>query len=303
MNSVNPIYKSMSALIAALLLASACSATDTRVAVLEFGKGGVVRRTQSNPVYTSVKAVQSFWSVLHDGVHMRESKQDRVAMQHPDMSMVPDMFNRANGGLIIGVTGDVDFGKTDPLKSIMAESSIGDFILSGSHAEELFKNHISNSDDSALQASVEKVMGEAGNRVEKLSFHGTAEVNNLLSVVLLKIKEDAEAKGTTVIVQLVMDVDELDVASNSDNMDMQRRRLDEVEGDENSIFSGYSYKLYNGDTYTPWKTIYQIQTFNLYLWTAVGLFCVLFTALFKFATLRLIPDTLLFGEAGKAMGD
>lgn len=300
MSSVNPVYRSMSAIIAASLFTSIVAySADTRIAVLEFGKGGVVRRTQSNPAYSSVKAVQSFWSVLHDG----EKKNDRTALQYPGMTMVPDIFNRANGGLIIKATGDLNFGEMDPLKSVIAESVIGDFFLSGSVKDELVQTDGTCTDET-LELAVKKVMaGEAGNVIEKLSTSDVPETNRLLSKLLLQVKQDAEAKGTTVIVHLVMDVKKLDVSDHGDTVEMHRRLEAVQDGDANSIFYGYSYKLPNGETYTPWKTISQIQTSNVFLWTAIGLFLVLYVALYKFASMRLIPDTLLFGEAGKAMGD
>ena len=48
--------------------------------------------------------------------------------------------------------------------------------------------------------------------------------------------------------------------------------------------------------------MYEIQTFNVITWTAVGLVVLLFMVMSAFIGMPLMPDTLLFGEAGKMAG-
>jgi hypothetical protein len=45
--------------------------------------------------------------------------------------------------------------------------------------------------------------------------------------------------------------------------------------------------------------MFQIQYFNIVLWTAVGLTLVLFFSVFLMINMPLMADTLLFGESAK----
>jgi hypothetical protein len=49
------------------------------------------------------------------------------------------------------------------------------------------------------------------------------------------------------------------------------------------------------------KSMNQIQYFQVTLWTSITLGLVLIYCLYSFATMQMIPDTLLFGESGKMM--
>ena len=49
--------------------------------------------------------------------------------------------------------------------------------------------------------------------------------------------------------------------------------------------------------------MYEIQTFNLYLWTSVGLLVIVFMVISAFINMPLMPDTLLFGETAKIGSD
>jgi hypothetical protein len=54
---------------------------------------------------------------------------------------------------------------------------------------------------------------------------------------------------------------------------------------------------------TPYKTMFQIQYFNVVLWTALGLVAVLLFAIYLTIYMPLEADTLLFGESAKMMSD
>jgi hypothetical protein len=45
--------------------------------------------------------------------------------------------------------------------------------------------------------------------------------------------------------------------------------------------------------------MYEIQTFNVIAWTAVGLVVIVFTVMGAFINMPLMPDTLLFGHSAK----
>jgi hypothetical protein len=89
----------------------------------------------------------------------------------------------------------------------------------------------------------------------------------------------------------------------------QRRRLeDEKDGEEqnqqdaNSGYYGYGYYNAYGEWVTPYKTMFQIQYFNVVLWTALGLVASLLFVVYLMVYMPLEPDTLLFGESAKLVG-
>jgi len=49
--------------------------------------------------------------------------------------------------------------------------------------------------------------------------------------------------------------------------------------------------------------MFQIQYFNVVLWTAIGLTITLISTIYLMLYMPLMPDTLLFGESAKVMGD
>lgn len=69
-----------------------------------------------------------------------------------------------------------------------------------------------------------------------------------------------------------------------------------------AFFYGFSYTLSNGDSYTPWRTIYQIQYFNIVVWSSLGLVAVTAFSVYLLLGMPLMPDSLLFGESAKMMG-
>merc|ERR1712154_218481 len=92
--------------------------------------------------------------------------------------------------------------------------------------------------------------------------------------LLKEISNDAESNGSTIIVHLVVDDAE------------SRRRLDQgddVDDKYADVYQSYGY-----------KTMFQIHHFNVVLWTAIGLFLILFTAnyMVMYMPLSLIPCCL-----------
>ena len=49
--------------------------------------------------------------------------------------------------------------------------------------------------------------------------------------------------------------------------------------------------------------MFQIQYFNIVLWTAIGLAAILFFSIFLMMYMPLMPDTLLFGESAKLVAE
>jgi hypothetical protein len=84
---------------------------------------------------------------------------------------------------------------------------------------------------------------------------------------------------------------------------LEEQNQEEADADaENANGNGYyGYGYYNayGEWVTPYKTMFQIQYFNIVLWTAVGLTVVLFFSVYLMMNMPLMADTLLFGESAK----
>ena len=110
------------------------------------------------------------------------------------------------------------------------------------------------------------------------------EADEQLGRMLKTLKKEASANKKTVVVHLVVEEE-------------GRRRLNEDEdnregeGEQNNQNSNYGE-----------KTMYEIQTFNLYLWTSVGLVVLVSWVIGAFIAMPLMPDTLLHAETAKMGG-
>lgn len=332
------------ALLLLILSAVVVSASSvTKVVVLEFGKGGAVRTTaDSNPTQkTSARAVQSFWSNLHRDDTSTTTKQGNRhktllnGAQHPGMSLVPDFFHRADGGLIVGLTG-VDLDEMAFLRDYITHDAVGGFTLAGSQSAALLsKAPESNRADFAatLQSRTDHALDGGRHLAARilLAQAANAEVDRALATVLTDLRSRL-ADDTTFVVHLVIEEDPAAARRRKLASRLSRRLEDEESEDEdedeeddekedengegdddgnnnanngngyNSIFYGYSYTTYKGETYTPWRTIFQIQYHNIVLWSGVGLVSILYVSLYMMLGMPLLPDTLLFGESAKMMG-
>lgn len=323
-----------------LLSAVSRTSASTRVIVLEFGKGGVVHRTNSGRSRTSVPAVESFWSSLHvddadGGLNSRA--------QHPGMSLVPDFFHRPHGGLVIGLTG-VDLDEMKALQSYLRSNNVGEFTLPGSQSTALLKcddegatNVVKPVDEfsSLLDESIDVILSGYHRlwRLSSLPSKGDSRTDQVLSSALMRLENSANENDYTLVVHLVLEEDK-EVARLHKIAHKSQRRLededrdneedgeeDEKDDDEdekdddgnnngngggyygsNSLFYGFSYTLSNGNSYTPWRTIYQIQYFNIVVWSSLGLVAVTVFSMYLLMGMPLMPDSLLFGESAKLMG-
>merc|ERR1712157_194768 len=87
---------------------------------------------------------------------------------------------------------------------------------------------------------------------------------------------------------------------NNSNIVMPARRLQEDDDDANNNQNAY-YGYYNdyGEWVTNYRTIFQIQYYNVVLWTTVGLFTLAYVSNVMLVNMPLMEDTLLFGESAK----
>jgi len=300
---------------AAALMAT--MAEGTNVAVLEFGKGGVARRTTTDSPLTSAGAVGSFWSSMHTGVKTG-GKPRRFSKQHPGMTVVPDMFQKPSGGFAIGITGSgIDLSAMPTVSKLLDQQegkALGHFFMNGdvteklmdkaSAGEKISSSTFKNTAIPKMNVALEK---ESPNTLEAVHVHiedqdEAADLDAQLSEILSVLAKKADESGVTVVVHLVVDEEEgqsklepvatEEEMSSTESTEPSNRRLaeDQGEGDD-------------AETEVKTKTIFQIQYFQLVLWTAVGLVVTLFVSILIFMGMPLMPDTLLFGESAKMMGE
>lgn len=310
-------------LAAALTLTASVADAATRVAVIELGARGTVRRTTtaSSDMEASVDGVASFWSALHG--YGRK-------LQHAGMPVVPDLFSRPDSGVVVGLTG-VDLDNMPTLNALMNDAEqdhvVGHMNVPGKQCKNMMKN-VKQVDD--VESSAEIVSsfkskadesGISGLNVEVTSSNA-ADVDAQIAAL---VSSSTFEEGKTVIVHLI--VEEEDGAARRRNL---ARRLEEAEGEQqegqqqgennnaegenadgqnqnannnNNGFFGYGYFNAYGEWVTPYKTMFQIQYFNVVLWTSLGLVAVLFFSIYLMVYMPLMADTLLFGESARVSHD
>jgi len=251
---------------------------DSTVTVLEFGPGGSVHKSTSQDYESTPSAVVSFWNVLH--------KPESKASIPAGMPLVPDLFTKADAGIVIGLSG-LAVQRMNTAASLMDGSNnndvIGQIHLPGQTAGKVLKQaslENTSKENVGLMSSMERAVSNDASGMEALSFvvdniKSATEVDNQLKRMFSILKERSVTSQKTVLVHVVME-------------GPVRRRL---EGENNSADQ-------NNQSSNE-KTMYEIQTFNLYLWTSVGLVVLVFMVLSTFVDMPLFPDTLLHGEAAK----
>jgi hypothetical protein len=256
-------------LAAAFALASVDAAT--RVAVLEIGKSGTVRRTTTRNVDASPDGVASFWSALHG--YGRK-------LQHAGMPVVPDLFSRPDSGVVIGLTG-VDLNNMPHLNALMTEEGsngvVGHMEVAGQHCSTMLRNvgNVATVEPATLDSAFHAQAAEAG--ISGLKMQVTSEfasdIDSQLAADLEKLRADAAASGKTVVVHLVVEED--DGAARRRRLarrlseDEEEEEDEENEGDEGADEDGegdgegnqqqsngfYGYGYYNA--YGEWVS-YQL---------------------------------------------
>lgn len=306
--------------VAAAFLATVADARTT-VAVLEVGKGGVVRRTTANSKQASVHGVASFWNAAHDEVAGRNR---RGSAQHPGMAVVPDLFSRADGGIALGLSGsavDLTSGGAMPnLATLLDTEAVGFFELSGEHSATLLKKAGAKAEDvvgsaADLASSLKsKASTAVDNRLESLSIAvhdeaGAKDVDSAIAAAVQSLQKQSEESGKTLLLHLVVDEEDVAAAHESEaeaeaqEIPSNHRRLEDMQDqDGNNNNGNYYNQRQAGDGYGE-KTIFQIQYFNVVLWSAIGLTIVLISAISLMINMPLMADTLLFGESAKVVGD
>ena len=308
------------------LLSYIAAAVDiTTVSVIEVGPGGVVRKTTTANPTASPDGVKTFWASLHNMAGRRGK-----IMQQPGMSMVPDFFNQPDGGMIIGMKGDgIDLDSMDTLSSIVDSSRsdvVGHFWLKGSQSKSLLRStRVHDKADKfgeALKKSAESVVKHKRNRVESLAVDveegAASKADAYLKEVLDQLKKETDMSGETVVVHVVVEehdskrrrLDDMGLADDDveednvvDNGNEDDTNLGYKEGQIGNIYYGYGFYNADKEWVTPFRTMSEIQYYNVVLWSSVGLGLILLTAMGMMIGMPLYPDTLLFGQSGKMMAE
>ncbi|KAL7461928.1 hypothetical protein ACHAXS_002337 [Conticribra weissflogii] len=297
------------------------ASADTQIAVIEFSPSGkqTVHRT-TTPSNTSTPAgVASFWNVMH--------RRTKRSVQHAGMSVVPDMFHKADAGIVIGIRGNgADLAVMPTAGALLGGSSddvVGTIRVAGQVGRDLLsrasKGIESISDTKAYGAALSSTAEKAARGLEGLeavsldveSGAAAAEADAQLGRMIEALKKQAAENGKSVVVHLVVEEEEgaarrklqvdSDVVDSSEG-ETSRRRLQEDEA--NGENQNNNNNNGNGQSYAyGYKSMVEIQNFNVIAWTALGLVALVFMVLSYFASMPLMPDTLLFGETAKMMSD
>lgn len=262
-------------------ITAATASAETTVAVLEFGPGGSVRRTASIDESTPAGAA-SFFSAMHT-----PSKAHR---QQSGMSLVPDIFNRADAGIVLGLSGSgvASMSTAMDLLAGGAADVVGTFVTTGTSADVMKRasknaEAVSDEFERHLVAAAEKASSEEM-QVMSLSVNdeSATAADQQLNRMLASLKAQAKESGKTIVVHVVVDAPP------------SRRRLEDVQQAQDDAVNQDASGYYYGQ-----KTMYEIQNFNVIAWTTVGLVVLVMYVMSHFIAMPLMPDTLLHGEAAK----
>jgi len=284
-----------------LLYLTAASAT-TKVAVLEVGKAGTVRRTNEVNPETTVSGVVSFWSALHT---------NRKQPTHVGLTVVPDLFRQPESGVVIGISGvDLDVEAQLPTAfGLMEKAPVME--VGGSRVHALLSNvpeweevSVENLSSSAIKHGAKKGFSGVKIVVDSAS---AITVDQQLKGILDELTKVAEAKEETVVVHLVIEEDDMISRRRrlSRNLEEEENEANENDEDAKEYNGYYGYGYYNdsGEWVTPFKTMFQIQYFNVVLWTGIGMAVIVIYSIGLMLNMPLMADTLLFGESAKMVGD
>lgn len=275
----------------------------TRIVVLELGNKGTIHRTNAATVTTSVDGMLGFWNCIHGNSRK---------LQRAGLNVVPDLFQKPDGGHVIGVSGSsLDLTSMPFLSSLVSGDNsdvIGVMEVNGSQHNTLLANIAEYKDASPADALKQKYV-QKGLFGTKVVVDGNQQIaadsDRKISIMLEELQLACKTEGKTIVVHVVIDED---ISASS------HRRLDEAadgqaaeaNGDDDKNYNGYYghgyYNEYN-EYVTQFKSMFQIQYFNVVLWTAIGLAVVLIFTIYLMVNMPLEADTLLFGESAKLVGE
>jgi hypothetical protein len=258
-------------LAAAFALASADAAT--RVAVIELGKSGTVRRTTAKDAQTSAEGVASFWSSLHG--YGRK-------LQHAGMTVVPDLFSRPDSGVVVGLNG-VDLDNMPNLNAMMKEEGengvVGHMEVPGQQGSVMLKfvKDVEKVNSSSLARTCHKKAAEGGISGVKMQVtdETASDVDAQLDAMVKELSKDAVNSGKTIVLHIIVEEEEgaarrrrmarrlssdEDEDEDGDNGDEDGDADEDADADADGSYSQYSgyygYGYYN--SYGEWVSEYNL---------------------------------------------
>jgi hypothetical protein len=290
-----------------ILAALVAAEATTKIAVLEFGRGGTVRRSEASNAETSTEGVLSFWSALHG----RTSSN----IQHAGMTVVPDLFRKPDSGVIVGISGtEIDLHSFNGFSSLFdTDETVGFFEVAGNRCASLLDTLtevIEIPGEDLKKATLEHVKknGLYGIKVNVAS-EGVNTLDKQIIALVSELKTEAQNSDETFIIHFVIEENESQSRRRLSSRELEDEQNQNANGEnveddkEYNGYYGYAYVNKYGVWVTPYKTMFQIQYFNVVTWTAIGLALVLIFGFFLMVQMPLEPDTLLFGESAKFVGD
>eukprot|EP00543_Licmophora_paradoxa_P007323 CAMPEP_0202445044 /NCGR_PEP_ID=MMETSP1360-20130828/3927_1 /ASSEMBLY_ACC=CAM_ASM_000848 /TAXON_ID=515479 /ORGANISM="Licmophora paradoxa, Strain CCMP2313" /LENGTH=290 /DNA_ID=CAMNT_0049061171 /DNA_START=46 /DNA_END=918 /DNA_ORIENTATION=+ len=286
---------------AILLSATAMAVCEaaTTVSVLDFGSS--VRRTTATNPDTTVHGVSTFWGALHHN-----------KIQTEGMTVVPDLFSRPEASVVVGIMGSgVDLDNMPTVNGLVNTENVakGHLVLEGQKGKNLL-HKIGPARKAEASDFVERCKHQlAHKKVSAVSVKVNSEnAVDLDTQIAALIKE---LQGRNVVVHLVVEEGEGVARRRLSTRRLEDEQQNDEEEDEqdnngnnnNNAYYGYGYYDADGDFITPYKTMFQIQYFNVVLWVSVGLAVSFFYGIFMTLDMPLEADTLLFGESAKMMGE
>jgi MinD-like ATPase involved in chromosome partitioning or flagellar assembly len=201
----------------------------TTVAVLEFGKSGSVRRTLSSNSGTTVAGATSFFQSLSG-----------KGLQHSDMTMVPDLFHKPDGVVIVEISGAGGNLHSMPVVSELLSNEgknhvVGHMTLPGSNHHSALMNRVGPAKKSECSSFVSDIKKEATTpALSVVSIHAdssnAAEIDSKIAGMMSALQQQASSQGT-IVVHLVVEEDEISA----------HRRLSEAVSSNNSEKSKSMY--------------------------------------------------------------
>jgi hypothetical protein len=280
----------------------------TKISVLNFGNGKAVRRSEASSAETSVDGVVSFWSALHG--------QSSSNIQYAGMPVVPDLFRKPDSGVVIGISGsDVDLESFPGFASLFEmEETVGFMEVKGQRCQSLLSSFSDPSEATAenfVALSVEQAFKNSLTAIKvNVDGESMAAVDNQVITLVNQLKSAAESSGKRLVVHIIVEESESQsrrrLSSSRELEDEQNQNANgenQEDDKEYNGYYGYAYVNKYGVWVTPYKTMFQIQYFNVVTWTAIGLALLLIFCFFLMVYMPLEPDTLLFGESAKFVGD
>ena len=221
--------------------------------------------------------------------------------------MVPDLFAKPDAAVVVGMHAE-SLKSMPTARTLMdvdepVENVVGHVHVSGQAGLELMKLASSRELEmidvqdigTRLQLTAENASRGESVDVATLFFvvdnnDDAAVADEQLGRMLQTLKKNAADYEKTVILHLVIE----------EGGSSERRRL---EDNANHEYNNADADSSSSSSYNNQKSMYEIQSFNLYLWTSVGLFVVVSMVMSAFIAMPLMPDTLLFGETAKIGSD